>query len=206
MSKDSNTTRFIGPPVKDKDMSRLFFDMEMKASNSVKELSYYDEATGGFLVWQKGHKGEAQGKENNEYLFALGLAKNGYMVYLTPEDKKNGGISFRKSKKGDDTYPDGKAKGEKASFMYYEQRTPDQPNVKYGALVAFEHASDKGVPIAAIFDKNGVMHRSDIEKGMRLYEEGRLSGRKGYLKLKGAIVYNARGELNTWRFDDLIKK
>lgn len=188
MAKGSGGTRLIGPPM---PKSHAYYTSERERLGTIENgIDYYNRNSGGFVIWQEGHKHANEGRTNDEFKFAKELARLEYGVYLLPEDLKNGGVSFRLSVKGEPTFPDAKV-----GTYYYEQTTKQSDNAKYGILSALEHASDKGVSLAAIYDKHGVLSRQSIQKGIDWYEYNRVRNGSNLIKLKGVLVVNNKHEL-----------
>lgn len=188
MAKGSGGTRLIGPP-QPKPYS-YYMNERNRLGTTGNGIDYYNRKSGGYVIWESGHKHANEGRTNNEFKFAKELARLGYGVYLVPEDEKNGGISFRLSNKGEKTFPDGMI-----GQYYYEQTTKESDNVNYGALSALQHASDKGVRLAAIYDKNGALSRESIQKGIDWYEHNRTNEGSGLIKLRGVLVVNNKHEV-----------
>ena len=188
MAKGSGGTRLIGPP---QSKSYQFYLKERERVGSMDNgIDYYNRKSGGFVIWQEGHKHPNEGRMNDEFKFAKELARAGYGVYLLPESKESGGVSFRLSRKGAETFPDAKT-----GSYYYEQTTKTSDSSKYGALSAFEHASDKGIGLVAIYDKHGALTHESIQKGIDWYEHNRNIGKGSFIKLHGAIVVNNKHEI-----------
>lgn len=198
MAKGPGGTRLIGPPM---PKSHANYASERERLGTIGNgIDYYNRNSGGFVIWQEGHKHANEGRTNDEFKFAKELARLGYGVYLLPEDLKNGGVSFRLSVKGEPTFPDAKV-----GTYYYEQTTKQSDNAKYGILSALEHASDKGVSLAAIYDKHGVLSRQSIQKGIDWYEHNRARNGSNLIKLKGVLVVNNKHELY-WHDMEVSKK
>lgn len=188
MGKGPGATRLLGRP---QPKSYQYYVAERQRVGSFGNgMDYYNRKSGGFVIWQEGHKHPEEGRTNDEFKFAKELARAGYGVYLLPEDEKHGGISFRLSLKNTKTFPDAKV-----GDYYYEQTTKSSDNKRYGALSAFEHASDKGVGLVAIYDRHGVLTRESIQKGIDWYEHNREIGKGNFIKLRGAIVVNSKHEI-----------
>ena len=188
MGKGAGGTRLLGAP---KPKSHAYFTSERKRLGTLdNNIDYYNWKTGGFVIWQEGHKHANEGRKNDEFRFAKELARHGYGVYLLPEDAKNGGISFRLSAKGGSTFSDAKV-----GTYYYEQTTKKSDNAKYGVLSALQHAGDKGIKLAAIYDKYGSLSRLSIQKGIDWYEHNRGKKGSGLIKLDGVLVVNKNHEL-----------
>lgn len=198
MAKGPGGTRLIGPPM---PKSYAYYTGERERLGTLGNgIDYYNRNSGGYVIWQEGHKHANEGRTNDEFKFAKELARLGYGVYLLPEDLKNGGVSFRLSVKGEPTFPDAKV-----GTYYYEQTTKQSDNAKYGILSALEHASDKGVSLAAIYDKHGVLSRQSIQKGIDWYEHNRARNGSNLIKLKGVLVVNNKHELY-WHDMEVSKK
>lgn len=198
MAKGSGGTRLIGPPM---PKSYAYYTGERERLGTLGNgIDYYNRNSGGYVIWQEGHKHANEARINDEFKFAKELARLGYGVYLLPEDLKNGGVSFRLSVKGEPTFPDAKV-----GTYYYEQTTKQSDNAKYGILSALEHASDKGVGLAAIYDKHGVLSRQSIQKGIDWYEHNRARNGSNLIKLKGVLVVNNKHELY-WHDMEVSKK
>lgn len=198
MAKGPGGTRLIGPPM---PKSYDYYTSERERLGTLGNgIDYYNRKSGGFVIWQEGHKHANEARINDEFKFAKELARLGYGVYLLPEDLRNGGVSFRLSVKGEPTFPDAKV-----GTYYYEQTTKQSDNAKYGILSALEHASDKGVGLAAIYDKQGVLSRQSIQKGIDWYEHNRARSGSNLIKLKGVLVVNKKHELY-WHDMKTLKK
>lgn len=198
MAKGLGGTRLIGPPM---PKSYAYYTGERERLGTLGNgIDYYNRNSGGYVIWQEGHKHANEARINDEFKFAKELARLGYGVYLLPEDLKNGGVSFRLSVKGEPTFPDAKV-----GTYYYEQTTKQSDNAKYGILSALEHASDKGVSLAAIYDKHGVLSRQSIQKGIDWYEHNRARNGSNLIKLKGVLVVNNKHELY-WHDMEVSKK
>lgn len=188
MAKGPGGTRLLGKP--QPKSYKYYMNERVKAHTVRNGIDYYNRKSGGFVIFQNGHKHANEGRLNDEFKFAKELARLGYGVYLVPEDEQNGGISFRLSNKGEKTFPDGLVGG-----FYYEQTTKTSDNAKYGVLTALQHASDKGVGLAAIYDKGGALSRESIQKGIDWYEHNRANKGSGLIKLRGVLVVNNKHEV-----------
>lgn len=188
MAKGSGGTRLIGSPMP--KSYEYYVDERRKLGTSGNGKDYYNRKSGGFVIWQEGHKHPNEGRLNDEFKFAKELARHGYGVYLLPENQKDGGVSFRLSIKGEPTFTDARV-----GNYYYEQTTKRMDNSKYGALSALQHASDKGIKLAAIYDKDGVLTRQSIQKGIDWYEHNRMKSNSGLIQLQGVLVVNSKHEI-----------
>lgn len=188
MGKGPGATRLLGRP---QPKSYQYYVAERQRVGSFGNgMDYYNRKSGGFVIWKEGHKHPEEGRTNDEFKFAKELARAGYGVYLLPEDEKHGGVSFRLSVKGAPTFPDAKV-----GNYYYEQTTRKSDNEKYGVLSALQHASDKGVQLAAIYDKYGVLSQESIQKGIDWYEHNRTNGTSRLQSLKGVLVVNKKHKI-----------
>lgn len=116
MAKGPGGTRLIGPPM---PKAYAYYTGERERLGTLGNgIDYYNRNSGGYVIWQEGHKHANEARINDEFKFAKELARLGYGVYLLPEDLKNGGVSFRLSVKGEPTFPDAKV-----GTYYYEQTT-----------------------------------------------------------------------------------
>ena len=186
MGKGAGATRLMGVP---KSVNESYFISERARLGTLgNNIDFYNKKSGGFVIWENGHQHSEQGRNNNEFKFARVLANAGYQVYLI--DESPNGISFRLNARGDKTHPDAKV-----GSYYYEQTTKTSNNIKYGALSALKHASDKGVKLCAIYDRYGVIHREDIQKGIDWYEHNRAGKDSGLIKLDGVLVINNKNEI-----------
>ncbi len=189
MGKGSGASRLLGVPML--HSYDQYIAERRRLGTMGNGLDYYNRKSGGFVIFQEGHANPT--RLNEEFQFAKELARMGYPVYLTPEDVAHGGVSFRLGPTGSPTFPD--ARVGRYSLTYYEQKTPTANNAKYGALTALQHASDKGVGLAAIFDKHGVLNRESIQKGIDWYEHLRTTKpNSGLIQLKGVLVINRKHE------------
>lgn len=198
--KEYGTTRHLGIPNYNATKGIKAYEAEISKNSVIKELSYLNTQNGGHVIWEKGHQHEDEGQGNNEFLFAKGLADLGYWVHLLPERDADGAITLRLSLKGNKTFVDGKVKS-LTGVALYEQWTPVKANDKYGILKGLQHASDKGCGILAIYDPTNILNREHVRTGMKLYDEGLKSQNKNYIKLKGVVTYNARGEFHSWYWE-----
>ena len=203
--KEYGTTRHLGKPNYDARKARSVFDEEMQKLTTKQELSYINEKKGGFVVWMDGHKHGNEGKDNNEYKFAVALADRGYWVYLLPEDGREGSVTLRLSKKGDKTFVDAESKGLTGN-VHYEQWSPTSTHKKNGILSGLQHASDKGCKILAIYDPTNVLNRKLVKLGMEKYAEDLGKPNINYIKLDGVVTYNASSKFHSWYWEDIIKK
>lgn len=179
MGKGAGATRLMGVP---KSVNESYFISERARLDTLgNNIDFYNRKSGGFVIWENGHQHPEQGRNNNEFKFARVLANAGYQVYLV--DESPSGVSFRLSINGSKTHPDARV-GE----YYYEQTTKDKNNKTYGILSALQHTSDKGVKLCAVYDRYGVLHRTDIQKGIDWYEHNRTTKDSSLLKLDGVIV------------------
>ena len=115
----------------------------MLASGKYSSVTMSDK-TGGYVAIEK----SSQRHKPEEIEAATHLANKGYKVIL-------------KDEAGQVKTPDG--------YLFtasFEQRTPIQTSVNR----ALEHARDKRVDVALIYDKNHIYHRADIDKGLIKYE------------------------------------
>lgn len=179
MGKGAGATRLMGVP---KSVNESYFISERARLGTLSNnIDFYNRKSGGFVIWENGHQHSEQGRNNNEFKFARVLANAGYQVYLV--DESPSGVSFRLSINGSKTHPDAKV-GE----YYYEQTTKNKNNKTYGILSALQHTSDKGVKLCAVYDRYGVLHHTDIQKGIDWYEHNRTTKDSSLLKLDGVIV------------------
>lgn len=115
------------------------------------------------LLCEKGRKTSSE-----EYEAAEAMARDGISVVLTAEYGARNATGI--SSKGQLKFPDGRLSRQRLS---YEQRTPTKVHDK-GAYVtinkALEHAKQKNVDVAVIYDKYGLFHRGDISAGIKTYE------------------------------------
>ena len=190
MAKGAGATRLLGAPMPHSYEQYVSERQRLGTINN--GLDYYNRKSGGFVIFEEGHLTPT--RTNPEFQFAKELARLGYPVYLTPESAKKGGVSFRLGPTGNPTFPD--ARVGRYSLTYYEQRTPTSDNAKYGALTALQHASNKGVKLAAIYDKHGILTKESIQKGIDWYEHIRTTKTgNNLIHLKGVLVVNKRHEV-----------
>jgi hypothetical protein len=144
---------------------------EMRKSG---EYSIVEIGTGGgYLAIQK-----SKAKHNPEEIEAARiLANKGYKVIL-------------KDEAGSIKTPDG--------FIFsasFEQKTPTSKGAK-GVNKSLEHAKLKRADMAVIYDKYETYNRSDIEKGVILYES------LNKYRFKGIIVISNRGNIHRHKHND----
>lgn len=123
------------------------------------QAAFFDNHSGGYYVCQKGHEYNREEIEAARY-----LALNGFRVKMQPEGDGSGGVSLRLSKRGGNTYPEGKI-----GSLWYEQYSAlggAPMHVKRGII----HAHEKGVAIAVIYDKNLKLSRHAVDAGIRMYK------------------------------------
>lgn len=84
MAKGPGGTRLIGPPM---PKSYAYYTGERERLGTLGNgIDYYNRNSGGYVIWQEGHKHANEARINDEFKFAKELARLGYGVYLLPED------------------------------------------------------------------------------------------------------------------------
>lgn len=186
MGKQSGYTRSITPESKYASQSYAHFRQDYAKRDVVN--SWYDPS-GGYWIEQAGHKHHDEEIEAANY-----LASDGYRVIMQPEDSR--GVSLRVSTKNDPLYPEGKV-----SRAWYEQYTPNskKANQSDDVVQALTHAHRKGASVAVLYDKYGLLHRDDIDRGIRRYKGMKFRTQRSRLAL---ITINNKGEIHEWFTDD----
>ncbi|MCM1337719.1 MAG: hypothetical protein NC187_08195 [Candidatus Amulumruptor caecigallinarius] len=149
------------------------------------EHSYMSDS-GAYVLFEKGHNFQAE-----EVEAAKVMADSGIIVKLTPEND----ISFASAKdpKGNPKYTDGKL-----SVHTYEQRTPNKINERgadHTVNSALRHAASKNADVAVIYDKSGLLHRGDIQRGIQRYE----SYHQNKHRFKAVVVVSQQGKVYEWQ-------
>ena len=115
---------------------------------------YFSKKGGGYVLVEK----STMSHSADEIEAARYMADKGYIVTLTDESNKGKDAKVKT--------PDGKI-----FDTTFEQRTPDgKQNTPENIRSALRHGRDKRSDMVVIYQKQGKHHRSDVEKGIRMYE------------------------------------
>lgn len=149
------------------------------------EKSYLSDS-GAYVLFENGHNYQSE-----EVEAAKAMADSGIIVKLTPEND----ISFASAvdPRGNPKYTDGKL-----SVHTYEQRTPNRINERgadHTVNSALRHAASKNADVAVIYDKSGILHRGDIQNGIKRYE----SYPNNRHRFKAIVVVNQQGKVYEWQ-------
>lgn len=199
MAKTSGGTRGIGGPIEDtelkrndksKDVTYSEYVTSLASGGYVEKHSYYSDKTGACVLFMRKHNYKIEEDE-----VARALADNGFMVVMTPE-----GVEMYATRK---VTKDGKVKLKYSegtiSKLTYEQSTITDVNVKRERTTAkaIEHAKEKGADISVIYDRKGLLHRKDIQNGIKEYE----SHVTNLYRAKVIIVVDKDKKLHFWKHD-----
>ena len=191
MAKVSGGTRKVTSTTQGISDSFNKYQKELASGKYDAKLSMFINNTGGYVLYYKGRDHKI-----DEYEAATIAAMNGYQVELTSEKGEEFVIvSYGNKKK----YPDGKV----ASF-FYEQKTPVPKSNLQSALdksidSAINHAKTKGAPVALIYDKYGIFHRDNIDRGMKQYIK--VNKNSAHQSVKWVLVVNNKGKAYEWEFE-----
>ena len=146
---------------------------EMRASGKYSSVKM-SEKGGGYVAIEKSkfpHKPE-------EIEAAHFLADKGYKVIL-------------KDEAGHVTTPDGYI------FSYtFEQSTPVSAKGENGFKNRLQHARDKAVDVALVYDKYDLFTKTDVKDGIKLYEQYNRH------RFKKIIVVSARGNVHVHKHNE----
>lgn len=124
--------------------------------------SSYLSDTGAYVLFEKGHEYHTE-----EIEAAKAMADHGIIVRLEKEGDPSRATAI--DPKGNFKFSEGTLSVEELS---YEQstRTSLTTTAERSVKKALEHSRKKGSDVAVIYDKGGVFHRSDIQAGIKSYE------------------------------------
>lgn len=182
MAKASGGTRKVRPTSGSVEHNRGVFDYETSMPDVVKVDSYFSEKSGGYLLAMNNHNFDAIEKEAFKH-----LADNGFMIVATPE----GGKTFisNNNDRGKATYADGLVMGD-----VFELKSPSPQSNATNSLdnsikKALNHARSKNAQVPVIYDRNGIYHRDNIERGLSDYEK------KFSYEFKAILVIDKNGRV-----------
>lgn len=190
MAKASGSTRTITSGVTSVAAAHSEYVKEMGSGRYDLSQSYFSEESGGSVLVYKGRTPDA-----DEMFAAKAMANDGLTVKITPEGKIE--FSSGLNPKDNPVYADGLVNG----FTYEQSsKNPTPPDIETrtkAADRALKHAYDKRASIPLIYDKFGKFHRSDIEAGIKRFEDKMKSHR-----FKTILVVDRRGNVWEHRHND----
>lgn len=191
-SKQYGGTRNITPKTKAMGVSREAFSKELLKGNVVPKYSYFSDKSGCSVIYQKGHNYHIE-----EIEAAKALADYGIDVVMQPESFKEGGVSLKRNwKTGALTFPEGTLN----ASIYYEQSTAgkEAKSLSNSVYNGLEHAREKNVPVAVIYDKFAKGHRADIDDGIKRHAEQ--YARRG-TSVKTVLTIDKDKNVHVWSVD-----
>lgn len=190
-SKEYGNTRAVTPTTQAIKASRREYEKYLESNIFDKDLSFFVEEKGGYLLYAKDRK-----MDNNEYNAATLMAYKGYPIRMTPEGGNDYYLTIINGKK---KYGDGRI-----ALTSYEQRSPKAANYATARKTvenAINHARKKGAQIAVIYDYSRSFKPADIKHGCEHYV--RNNEKKRYKSVNWVIVVSGSGNVHEW---DLNKK
>ena len=178
MAKSSGGSRAITPG--SKNYKARLGDFKEKMMSGDYSEGYFSDKSGGYYLVEK----SSAEHSDEEVEAAKILADKGYIVKLKDEG-------------GNMSTPDGEV------FSYtYEQRTPDKASGPNGVMKCIEHATKKvhkkvKIDVSLIYDKHRRFTKSDIEQGIKLYEQYNRRTR-----FKQIIVVSPSGRVHRHKHND----
>lgn len=182
MAKASGDTRTVRPTSGSIEHNRSVFGYETSMPDVVKTESYFSEKSGGYLLQMKGHTVDEVEHEAMKH-----LADAGFAIVATPE----GGKSFISNinDKGKATYADGLAMGNVFELKSPSPQSNASDHLDNSIKKALNHARSKNAQIPVIYDRNGIYHRDNIERGLSDYES------KSEVRFKAILVIDKNGKV-----------
>ena len=188
-SKEYGNTRAITPTTVAVKASRREYEKYLKSDIFNKELSFFVEDGGGYLLYAKDRK-----MDNYEYNAATLMAHKGYPMRMTPE---GGNDYYLTIINGSKKYGDGRI-----AFTSYEQRSPKAANdatARKTVENAINHARKKGAQIAVIYDYSRSFKPADIKHGCEHYV--RNNEKRRYKSVEWVIVVSGSGNVHEWNLN-----
>lgn len=189
--KQYGTTKNVTPNTKAIKAASIKYSEKLKSGLYDKELSFFNENTGGYLLYYKDRK-----MDNMEYNAATFMAIKGKQIIMTPEGVEGYELIIANGKP---KYGDGRI-----GINSYEQRSPKAANEATARKTvenAINHARKKGAPIAVLFDYSLSFKVKDIKHGAEHYERNHAETK--YQSVKSFIVVSGSGNIHEW---ELYKK
>lgn len=149
------------------------------------ENSYLSDS-GAYVLFENGHN-----YHQDEIDAAKAMADSGIIVTLGDENDKAKATGM--SGKGNPKFSEGTITIEKLS---YEQSSPTDKSKTAAHAVhkGLEHAKKKNSDVAVIYDKNGLLHRGDVQAGIKQYE----SHRSNVHRFRAILVIDQHGGVHEW--------
>lgn len=189
--KQYGTTKNVTPNTKAIKAASIKYSEELKSGLYDKELSFFNENTGGYLLYYKDRK-----MDNMEYNAATFMAIKGKQITMTPEGVEGYELIITNGKP---RYGDGRI-----GITSYEQRSPkaiNEATARKTVENAINHARKKSATIAVLFDYSRSFKIQDIKHGAEHYERNHINSK--YKPVKSFIVVSGSGNIHEW---ELYKK
>lgn len=189
--KQYGTTKNVTPNTKAIKAASIKYSEELKSGLYDKELSFFNENTGGYLLYYKDRK-----MDNMEYNAATFMAIKGKQITMTPEGVEGYELIITNGKP---RYGDGRI-----GITSYEQRSPkaiNEATARKTVENAINHARKKSATIAVLFDYSRSFKIQDVKHGAEHYERNHINSK--YKPVKSFIVVSGSGNIHEW---ELYKK
>lgn len=189
--KQYGTTKNVKPNTKAIKAASIKYSEELKSGLYDKELSFFNENTGGYLLYYKDRK-----MDNMEYNAATFMAIKGKQITMTPEGVEGYELIITNGKP---RYGDGRI-----GITSYEQRSPkaiNEATARKTVENAINHARKKSATIAVLFDYSRSFKIQDVKHGAEHYERNHINSK--YKPVKSFIVVSGSGNIHEW---ELYKK
>lgn len=189
--KQYGTTKNVTPNTKAIKAASIKYSEELKSGLYDKELSFFNENTGGYLLYYKDRK-----MDNMEYNAATFMAIKGKQITMTPEGVEGYELIITNGKP---RYGDGRI-----GITSYEQRSPkaiNEATARKTVENAINHARKKSATIAVLFDYSRSFKIQDVKHGAEHYERKHINSK--YKPVKSFIVVSGSGNIHEW---ELYKK
>ena len=184
--KQYGTTKNVTPNTKAINAASIKYSEKLKSGLYDKELSFFNENTGGYLLYYKGRK-----MDNMEYNAATFMAIKGKQIIMTPEGVEGYELIITNGKP---RYGDGRI-----GITSYEQRSPKAINEATAQKTvenAINHARKKSATIAVLFDYSRSFKIQDVKHGAEHYERNHINSK--YKSVKSFIVVSGSGNIHEW--------
>lgn len=180
MGKPENSRWLVQPYKGTPETNAALYRLAVELPQFDKQLSFLEPVSGAYVLYGKGHN-----YHEEEIEIARGFAKYGVNVILTSEQNMMLARRWVYNKKEHTLNPhfaEGTANG-----IIYEQKTTDFKASNFVSNVrnAINHAVDAKATIAVVYDRYGLLHRTDIEKGMDAYQKTHSNP-----KVKAVVVFD----------------
>lgn len=149
------------------------------------EKSYLSDS-GAYVLYENGHK-----FHQDEIDAAKAMADSGIIVNLGTETDT--AKATGRTQKGNPKFSEGTITIEKLS---YEQSSPsgESKSASHAVHKSLEHAKKKNSSVAVIYDKKGLLHKTDIQSGIKAYESHRTNTKR----FKAILVIDKNGGVHEW--------